>query len=892
MNLARILSLPAQTWTEAILAITNLKHRWLLVLDNADNPHVNYQPYIPSGPLGVVILTTRNVECHIYATVKPIPLEGLCSKEAQELLQKTAHIPQKKAQSVEADTRTVATLLQRHPLALIQAGNYVSGGYCEMAQYPLVLKHKRHQLLTFYREQAQSRHCNIYATFEASVDIIQTSTTETARDALQLLPSLAICSSNQMPLSLFEAGWKGAKSESPGMNGLAEDKNIVLLTPWHVTQLLPLMNVDSDAWNSFRLVRAINLLKNCALVSTDDSYGYVSVSMHPLIHAWARDRMEMQDQNWLGMACLFAFSRHDVAYWRKYERQLQPHLEALTAWELDKMFLGQPSTLVARVLVNCGWLLYQLRSYTKLFKLVETIFKLLKLQWAEVDENWIGLYDLAARSLVGYGRGKKAIPILEQLVEIRKRPIAPGGQSLLRTEHTLAEVYSLNGEAEKAVALLKKVLKSPPDDSPDRLMLQYGLAGAYRKNGQIEEAVALLEKIVEIQEQSWPENHPNRLGSQHALMEAYMANEQIQEAASLMTKLVKIHDQSLVDDHSHQLVSQFRLAGAYRASGQVKESVFLLEELLKIQDEWSGENHSNRQTLQYALAEAYQANGQAKEAIILLEKVQEQLLAEDHPDRLVSQYALAHAYQVDGQGKRALALLRELVKVYEHSLEEDHPYRLGSQYILATACHASGEVKEAISLLQNVLKIQDQSQAEHHPYQLEIQYALATAFWADGELKQTIDLLEKISGISKQSLSAEHPYQVTVHYSLAEAYQANGQTMESLAILMKLTKEVMTQLSTKTKILNQLLTEDRSNRLTLQYAYAAKRQLLGQLKKTISLLEKIMRSLEQSPPESHPMKTRLQKEVVEVGRLIDQADATYECAAFRLLSAYSDSSAE
>ena len=52
------------------------------------------------------------------------------------------------------------------------------------------------------------------------------------------------------------------------------------------------------------------------------------------------------------------------------------------------------------------------------------------------------------------------------------------------------------------MALLKKVLKSLPDNSPDRLMLQYGLAGAYRKNGQIEEAITLLEKIVEIQEQS------------------------------------------------------------------------------------------------------------------------------------------------------------------------------------------------------------------------------------------------------------------------------------------------------------------------------------------------------------------------------------------------------
>ena len=51
LNLAQTLSLAAQTWEDACLGIANLKHPWLLVLDNAD-PALDYQPYIPSSPRG------------------------------------------------------------------------------------------------------------------------------------------------------------------------------------------------------------------------------------------------------------------------------------------------------------------------------------------------------------------------------------------------------------------------------------------------------------------------------------------------------------------------------------------------------------------------------------------------------------------------------------------------------------------------------------------------------------------------------------------------------------------------------------------------------------------------------------------------------------------------
>ena len=172
LDVAQKLSIPAQTWDDARLGIANLKYPWLLVLDNADDSAVDYQNYFPVGTLGVVILTSRNNKCQQYATIKTIALEGLPNKEAQELLLKAAHVPQDQYSVHEEDAKTVASLLQFHPLALIQAGAYVSRGHCTLAKYPEVFAQQRRRLLAFRSTQVQLRYRDVYATFEASADIL------------------------------------------------------------------------------------------------------------------------------------------------------------------------------------------------------------------------------------------------------------------------------------------------------------------------------------------------------------------------------------------------------------------------------------------------------------------------------------------------------------------------------------------------------------------------------------------------------------------------------------------------------------------------------------------------------------------------------------------------
>lgn len=118
-------------------------------------------------------------------------------------------MPLEQHSMLEEDAARVTALLRSHPLALIQAGAYVSQGRCPLGEYPARYERQRQRLLKFRPTQALSRHRDVYATFEASADALQRSMTEAADDALNLLPLLAVCAACRVPLVVFKAGWAG-----------------------------------------------------------------------------------------------------------------------------------------------------------------------------------------------------------------------------------------------------------------------------------------------------------------------------------------------------------------------------------------------------------------------------------------------------------------------------------------------------------------------------------------------------------------------------------------------------------------------------------------------------------------------------------------------------------
>jgi Tetratricopeptide repeat len=88
----------------------------------------------------------------------------------------------------------------------------------------------------------------------------------------------------------------------------------------------------------------------------------------------------------------------------------------------------------------------------------------------------MGLYDLAVRNLVKYGKAKEAGPVLEQLLRIREQSLA--------------------------------------EDHPDRLASQHNLAVFYWESGSHETALDTMARVVEIHKQVLEEDQPSRQSSE------------------------------------------------------------------------------------------------------------------------------------------------------------------------------------------------------------------------------------------------------------------------------------------------------------------------------------------------------------------------------------------
>jgi hypothetical protein len=357
-----------QSWEEVVVHVSDLKESWLLILDNADDLLTDYQRCMSTSPSGTIIMTTRNDQCHQYATATAIKLQGLPSDVARDLLLKALGTPIHQWSTFSQAADDVVSLLHSHLLALLQAAAYMRRGHCRLEQYPAEYERQRQSLMKFRSNQMQSRYKDVYATFEASAMALKRmaeddATADEAADALELLSLLPFGSPSGFSLSFFELSWHQAQNIPSDMN---DDYTIDvcndILTPWHIRHLPQFLQRPLESWSAHRLIEAVYLLKSFAIISVHSSGSETHVSAHPLVYAWALDRQNVAEQckSWLALGCTLAFVtkfRHqDVDH-----NQLQAHVDSLVRHDLSLVFDSSPAQLVASFLICCGWFLIMAR---------------------------------------------------------------------------------------------------------------------------------------------------------------------------------------------------------------------------------------------------------------------------------------------------------------------------------------------------------------------------------------------------------------------------------------------------------------------------------------------------------------------------------------------------
>ncbi|KAK6001655.1 hypothetical protein QM012_002145 [Aureobasidium pullulans] len=312
--------------------LANIDQSWLLILDNCDNANEDYSGYIPSHG-GSIIVTTRLQECSVFGTWKNI--DELDEESATQLLLKASGIADACRTTQQCAAKSIVRMLGHHALALVHAGAYIKKGLCTLDEYVLLFHREKSRLMRFEIKQQASRYGSVYATFEVSAKALASSQDYESHLALRLLNILAFLDREAVEEESFTRASKGCyevlreweddgmlchrcatisriehdrspeRRSKPDTGELAascvfehgidddEDENmdreylsqINHLHIWHCEKVCTSDLLEHQATTKLRIARA--RLADLSLIKVDDN----KMFMHPLVHEWARTRM-------------------------------------------------------------------------------------------------------------------------------------------------------------------------------------------------------------------------------------------------------------------------------------------------------------------------------------------------------------------------------------------------------------------------------------------------------------------------------------------------------------------------------------------------------------------------------------------------------------------------
>ena len=478
--------------------------RWLIVLDNAEDPE-RVRAWLPEGP-GHVLITARNPA---WSKIVPgLPL-GVFSR-AESLAYLEGQLPTLTPAQAEALAEALGDL----PLALAQAAGVMSDGV-PPDRYLQVLKTNTTQLLG---------HSNL---LDYPVPLAGTVTIATERldadhpEATAVLRLAAFLGPEPIPTSWLVAA-RPVLTTVPGdpddfrwpqnaLNPLAR-YGLAVVGP-HVFQVHRLTQAvmrhvaDGDA--------AAALHDDVAALLTGEDPGHPDVpaswprwgALTPHLVAtlsFMRDRDEMRSM-------LLKAARYLV-------RSAQPqaaHGLAATMHETWIASLGEDHADTLRAAHMVTWALDGLSAYAEALPLVEDILERRRRVLGEDDPDTLSsAHDLAV-TLSKLGREADAFPLHEDVLERRRRVLGDDDAETLRSAHdfaiALSESRRYSDSHRQITDVLKRRMRVLGKNHPDTLRSLHTLGFTLNQLGQYDEAHRLLTDVLERRRQLLGDDYPDTL---------------------------------------------------------------------------------------------------------------------------------------------------------------------------------------------------------------------------------------------------------------------------------------------------------------------------------------------------------------------------------------------
>ncbi|MCJ1384414.1 hypothetical protein MMC17_007530 [Xylographa soralifera] len=696
------------TCTNGMYWLTGLEFPWLLVIDNADDPSVDYSRFFPPGERGHILITSRNQDCKIHATIGYYEFKDMEQEDAITLLLKAACVENSTDRNVRDLARPIAKTLGYLPLALIQAGASIRQNICSLEDYlELYSSHRKEIFSKLPVQGADQYKYTIFTTWEVSFRMIEQQGTEEAADAIEVLHVFAFLHFEQVPATMFQRAWNNLHDVNAPDQSLSGSLSQQMFSWSSLTSiftyifgkvssteraddsiLLPRLLITKNVrWDGYRLRQALATLCTFSLIYKDSNTD--SYSMHPMVNSWMRDRLEKPDQRlWSEIAITTLALSISSRGWRSdhtFRRSLAPHIDACLHGISIEHLLSTTSHSAVSKAIKFATIYSECGRWKEAAELQSKVLDLQKKAWGPKHVQSLRAMTDLSRSYWNLGLIPKALRLQIEVMNTSLEALGPEDPRTLKAMDDLASTYWLCGKLSESEDLGKKAMIGMSSvlgsGHPDTLMAMHNLGRTYMHRGRPKDAVELQMKVLGARQKMLGSDDLDTLMTLQGLGMSYHALKRFGEAEKILAVVLEARKRILGQEHAYTLWAVNDLAKIQCAQGRPVEAEELLIKILDVVERTLGKEHIGMFMTKHNLARAYIGQCRWAEANALLTELvgaQLRTVGPDHPDTLYAQSELARTYRHLGQVDQAEKLYVEVIPKMKAKVGAENPQTLSA----------------------------------------------------------------------------------------------------------------------------------------------------------------------------------------------------------------------
>lgn len=690
---------------------------WLLVFDNAENPHEVRQFFPHDGP-GRVMVTSRNSQWSTLAS--SLEVDVFTRSESVALIKRRSpQIPDEAADRL-------ADALGDLPLAVEQAAVWLAETGMPAHQYLDLFETKCSELLEL--APPADYDLPVAAAWNVSLDRLS----EDHPAALQLLQICAFFAPEPISRGFFEA-----------VRGVAAPPEL-----------------SSALDDPIKLSHAVREIGRYALARIDHRNSTIQV--HRLVQRVLVEQMNPQERIRMRHCAHEILANADPRNpglpeaWPRYSALL-PHVRATGMVECED------DGWARHLVLNEARFLQERSDYVEALNVADEAAAIWRRMLGDDNEQVIAVDQVRALALRWQNRYTEAYDLQAELVDRCRRVLGERNETTQRALSVLAILLRLRGDFYRARELDQQAFETTHRelgaDDPGTLQSAHNYAVSLRLAGDFAEAYRLDEDTYERRVEVLGDDHLATLSSRYQMALDLQELGRGDEARTLLANLRELALARLGPEHDMTIRATRELAVTLRKLGDHQAALDLSGMALKVLREKAGEDslETVRASLNHAtdLRQTGSLDKAAELGRAAMERCQA-LLGAEHPHTYATATNLAVTLRLLGHVSEAHDLDHAAVDGLSRVLSPDHPRTLLARTNLASDHFAVGEFEEARAMDTGLLDLSTESRGGSHPATLAIMVNLSYDLESLGESQKAEELHDRALALFRTVHGPEH----------------------------------------------------------------------------------------------------------------------------------------